>query len=912
MAASDIQRVVSIIFAGEDRLSPAARAAQRTLSEFGTGLTGSVDALAGFTAGAARLEAGILATGAAAAVFAVNTAAKFDQAFRGLTTLIEEPTSALSGFRQSILDYAQGSTQPLEQITQALGDAIGSGVRWQDSLALLRVAEQGAVAGNAQLGESTRLLVGTLNAYGLGVDQVRRVSDVFFRTVGDGTIKISDLANDFGRIAPLAAAAGVPIETIGAALAVLTQQGIQPSEAVTYLRSALSAIINPSSQAATLAQQLGIQFDAQALKSRGLAAVLNDVQRATGGNVQQMAELFGGTEALSAVLGLTGDKAAKFSEEQKRMADSAGATQTAFEKFAGALGPYVQQLKNAIEVGLTGIGDRLLDESAGIVNAITNIVRAISSSANSGNLKPLVDDLEAGFRRVQTVLESVARNLPAALAGADLSGFRDGVQAVAAALGRLFGGADLTSVEGLRVAIEGAGRAFNLLSQYVAGAIDGIGPFSQGLATIASTIASLNPDTVAFVGTVGGLAVGLSAVGTALSVVTPLLAAIRAGGGVAGSLGSAAAIGATAAALGSAALLTASFAAGVEASRRSGVADWLNDVLIPDWLAGYQGATLGTALADAADWIGKFGTASDQAASAAQRLADAQGNVESVSERNARLIRDAIADEAKHTSEQLLGAAASREQAAEADALVRVWERLGYQYDATTGALRRTEDVQADLLRGFEAQNNAAGRALDTQRGFHVELINGIPTYTQVAKAGEKMFEPAKKSAEEAKTASDKLRESLEKIASDERIKTLEIKAKIDIADIEAQTERLKAAFASIDNTVTSTGETLAKLVGEFADAQSSWDKSSIWKEVERESKRRDDALKLQRELIEAQAEYMREKARALARGDSAITVNAPGLKPHLEAFMWEILEAIQVKASAEGQERLLGWPATV
>ena len=239
MAASDIQRVVSIIFAGEDRLSPAARAAQRTLSEFGTGLSGSVDALAGFTAGAARLEAGLLATGAAAAVVAVNTAAKFDQAFRGLTTLIEEPTSALSGFRQSILDYAQGSTQPLEQITQALGDAIGSGVRWQDSLALLRVAEQGAVAGQAQLGESTRLLVGTLNAYGLGVDQVQRVSDVFFRTVGDGTIKISDLANDFGRIAPLAAAAGVPIETIGAALAVLTQQGIQPSEAVTYLRSAL-------------------------------------------------------------------------------------------------------------------------------------------------------------------------------------------------------------------------------------------------------------------------------------------------------------------------------------------------------------------------------------------------------------------------------------------------------------------------------------------------------------------------------------------------------------------------------------------------------------------------------------------------------------------------------------------------
>lgn len=907
MAASDIQRVVSIIFAGEDRLSPAARAAQRTLSEFGTGLSGSVDALAGFTAGAARLEAGILATGAAAAVFAVNTAARFDQGFRGITTLIEEPTTALGGFRQAILDYASGSTQPLEQITAALNSAIGSGVRWQDSLQLLGVAERGAVAGNALLSESTSLLVGTLNAYGLGVDQVQRVSDVFFRTVGDGTISIGQLANDFGRIAPLAASAGVPIETIGAALAVLTQQGVQPSEAITYLRSALAAIINPSSQAATLAQQLGIQFDAQSLKSRGLAAVLNDVQRATGGNVQQMAVLFGGTEALSAVLGLTGDKAAKFSEELARMQGAAGATDTAFQKFAGALSPYTQQLRNAVEVGLIGVGDRLLDESGGIVAALAAIVRAISSSANGGSLKPLVDDLEAGFRRVQTVLEAVARNLPAALNSADLSGFLDGAQAVATALGRLFGGADLTSVEGLRLAIEGAGRAFNLLSQYVAGAIDGIGPFSTGLATIASTISQINPDTVAFVGTVGGLALGLSAVGSALSVVTPLLAAIRAAGGIAGSLGSAAGLAAFGAALGTTGVALATFGATFTATRALGLDEKFNDWLIPDWLAGYQGATLGTALADAADWIGKFGTASDQAAPAAQRLADAQTAIESVSERNARLIRDAIADEAKHTSEQLLGAAASREQAAEADALVRMWEKLGYNYDATTGALRRTAEVMDDVWFGLEKQRLAANQALDAQRGYRVELVNGIPTYTQVAKAGEKLFEPAKKSAEEAKTASDKLKESLEKIASDERIKTLEIKAKIDIADIEAQTERLKAAFASIDNTVTSTGETLAKLVGEFADAQSSWDKSSIWKEVERESKRRDDALKLQRELIEAQADYLREKARALARGDASISVNAPGLKPHLEAFMWEILSAIELRASTEGQERLLG-----
>ena len=36
---------------------------------------------------------------------------------------------------------------------------------------------------------------------------------------------------------------------------------------------------------------------------------------------------------------------------------------------------------------------------------------------------------------------------------------------------------------------------------------------------------------------------------------------------------------------------------------------------------------------------------------------------------------------------------------------------------------------------------------------------------------------------------------------------------------------------------------------------------------------------------------------------------NGDGLQPHLEAFMWEILEAIQVRVNADGYEMLLGGP---
>ncbi len=45
-------------------------------------------------------------------------------------------------------------------------------------------------------------------------------------------------------------------------------------------------------------------------------------------------------------------------------------------------------------------------------------------------------------------------------------------------------------------------------------------------------------------------------------------------------------------------------------------------------------------------------------------------------------------------------------------------------------------------------------------------------------------------------------------------------------------------------------------------------------------------------------------------RGDGAfITVNGDGLAPHLEAFMWEILESIQVRVNDQGLQTLLGAP---
>jgi hypothetical protein len=44
-----------------------------------------------------------------------------------------------------------------------------------------------------------------------------------------------------------------------------------------------------------------------------------------------------------------------------------------------------------------------------------------------------------------------------------------------------------------------------------------------------------------------------------------------------------------------------------------------------------------------------------------------------------------------------------------------------------------------------------------------------------------------------------------------------------------------------------------------------------------------------------------------MQRGDAMIQIDGAGLQPHLEAFMFEILAAIQIRANAEGAAFLTG-----
>jgi succinate dehydrogenase/fumarate reductase flavoprotein subunit len=147
----------------------------------------------------------------------------------------------------------------------------------------------------------------------------------------------------------------------------------------------------------------------------------------------------------------------------------------------------------------------------------------------------------------------------------------------------------------------------------------------------------------------------------------------------------------------------------------------------------------------------------------------------------------------------------------------------------------------------------------------------------------------------------------MEEIASNERIKTIEAFVSLNIAGLEADMERVKATFASLDTTISSTGDLLGSLFGNLADTENRWKEIAIEEQIDLENKRRQDALDLQKRLTEAEIARIEAQTRQLERGDPWIKIDGTGLEPQLEAFMWEILKAIRTQVNAEFAEFLLG-----
>lgn len=142
----------------------------------------------------------------------------------------------------------------------------------------------------------------------------------------------------------------------------------------------------------------------------------------------------------------------------------------------------------------------------------------------------------------------------------------------------------------------------------------------------------------------------------------------------------------------------------------------------------------------------------------------------------------------------------------------------------------------------------------------------------------------------------------------------IEWKAKLDIEEVKANAEILKSAFESVGKSVEATADSASSMFGQLADLLggdqwlSSTTESWLKKQVETQLELQRAALEIQKNLTDAEIRNLDAKTDKIRdmNKEAMITVDGDGLKPHLEAMMWEVFEAIQIRATEEGLDKLL------
>jgi len=133
-----------------------------------------------------------------------------------------------------------------------------------------------------------------------------------------------------GHVVPIASQLGISTEELFGEYATLTGVTGNTRDVTTQLRGVLASILKPSAEAQKMATSLGLAWNQEAVRAKGLRGVLVDMMVATGGNAEMIAQLVPSVEALPGVLALAGSQADTFRQKIDAMRSSTGEMEKAF------------------------------------------------------------------------------------------------------------------------------------------------------------------------------------------------------------------------------------------------------------------------------------------------------------------------------------------------------------------------------------------------------------------------------------------------------------------------------------------------------------------------------------------------------------------------------------------------------
>ena len=933
---ADLQSVVELIFRGTDEVTQTANKVGKSLQDLNNSVGDITEPFAKLSDKLAIVQAAFIAVAGVIGGLAYNESVKFQSSLLDLQKQLDDSEGKARQFADAINEVALKYGQNANQVATATADFKAAGFSISDSLTLVQSALDLSIAGGVNFDQAVKIINGSLAGFQVANEDAisvsKRFSDVINKTADLTKSSFTELAQGFSDLSPVAKLAGLSFEDTAALLSKVIDVFGSGSEAANALGSSFVNLRNPTEAMAAQMIDLGVKFDSAGKPIGTIKELLNTIVpnfiKLT--NEQQSsaaATLFGKEQYDKMIPVLTA-----WNDTMKLSAQITKEAGGSIDKEVNLRLQSAQQIiastNESFRQLLTSLGDKFEVNTTGVISSLGALAIEFKKTIEAGSLDPLFALLNPQLAELENIFRTVAKNLPDALSGVDFQPLVNSLKALGeqgkAAFEALFGDIDVSTPDKLAESIQRVVDVISGIVRVTAGELGGLKPFLETINKLTTAFKDATPEAQGFIGTIIGFGSAANTASefldTALlsfiafgSKVTPALAALKAE-----SLLAAAAItgpAGIAVALGVAAGAIAQFLI---------PADKLADWSWPDWLAGYKGASAGTAAADIADgfvalknrvdaWIGTSKELENNAPSTI-KVTSFDGAISEIA-RYEQSIRDA---DKEYTD--LVNFLAKPVPVSSWDGILaqlnKIDEKTKDANDSTKkyiGTLEGLPELKlpdnVNVSLAFQEAGKAAGNYSTALAGIstkYEQVGSGTVKATGAFAAVSTSAEDNAKKVEKATKEADSFRIKMEEIASNERIKNIDAIVSINVAELEAQTKQVEAAFDSINTAINSTGDLIGSLFGNLNNADT-YTKLQITEQIDLENKRREAVFQLQKQLTQATIEKIQAETRRIERGDALITVEAAGLEPHLEAIWFQIMKYIRVRVNSDAEQFLLG-----
>lgn len=340
---------------------------------------------------------------------AYDEANKLDEKLRGASTLYGSVAVDQTKLVDNLKSISLKTGESLEVLGQTVYDAMSAGVQPTEDMAdVLKVVASSsklAKAGFTDTNTAMKASLSIINAYGMGIENINKVSDILLNTQNLGVTTVGELSNALSKVTPVASAFGVSIENVTSALALMTKQGTNTEVASTGLSSILSELGKSGTTASENLQKASLSagltetsFKDLLSSGKSLGDILDIMADYAEQNNLSLVDMFSSIEAGKSALQITNAGAEEFNKTLDSMETATGLVSESFEKMVTPS----QKLDSAIATLKTTIGEKLKPAVDSAKTAVANLITKMLGQEGQA------EDLDTAMSTLNKTLEDYA------------------------------------------------------------------------------------------------------------------------------------------------------------------------------------------------------------------------------------------------------------------------------------------------------------------------------------------------------------------------------------------------------------------------------------------------------------------------------------------------------------------------